>query len=432
MSETASEGSFDLAVVGLWHLGAIAAAGWCETGRRVVGWDGDQELRSGLAAGRGPVVEPGLDEALGRARTTGVLTVSQDPVSAIGSAPVTHLAYDTRVGSAGVPDDPRLDEAVELFALHAPVGATLLVSSQLRVGTCARWSARLAQEERELGLAHAPENLRLGAALDGFLRPPRLVLGADDDTSYEKAATLLRPFDDAPIRTRLASAEMVKHATNTYLALCISFVNDLAWISLANGADPAEVSGALRADPRVSQTAPLRPGTAFSGETLGRDVQTLRAAGEECGRPDLFAAVLTSNDRHSRIAISWLEEALGDLRGTRIGVAGITYKPGTSTLRDSLPMRIVRVLLSRGAVVNVWDPLAEELAPEEGLIRMPSLVEAVEDADALAVLAPLTELADVDWQALRPRRKLVVDASLGVRASTARAAGWSYRGLSAE
>jgi nucleotide sugar dehydrogenase len=419
----------DIAVLGLWHLGAVSVAGWCALGMRVAAWDSDPRLRSNLAGGRAPVIEDGVEDAYAQATREDRLEILADAADAVAGAPVTHLTYDTKVAEADLLD-LRLEEAVEVFSLHAPDGALLLVSSQLPVGTCNRWLARLEDEGRGLGLAHIPENLRLGRALPDFLHPPRLVLGAEDDPTYERAAALLRPLGSKPIRTRLASAEMAKHATNAYLALCIAFANDLASIALERGADPAEVSEALRADPRVSPKAPLRPGTAFSGETLGRDVRILAWADRESGRPSLFQAVLDSNERHSYVGLAWLEQEISAIAGAELAVAGLTYKPGTSTLRDSLPLRIVKELVARGAHVRAWDPLAEEFEPE-GFVRERSLDVAVAGADALLVLTSLPELREVQWESLAPRRRLVIDAALGVNASAARAAGWTYRGLAA-
>jgi UDPglucose 6-dehydrogenase len=231
------------------------------------------------------------------------------------------------------------------------------------------------------------------------------------------------------MRMSLAAAEMAKHATNAYLAFCVAFANDLAWLTLAAGADPSEVAAGLRADPRVSPSAPLRPGTAFSGATLTRDLVTLRDLGEGCGRPELFAAVIDANERHSNVALTWLEESLGSLEGRRIAIAGLTYKPGASTLRDSLPLRLVQTLLERGATVNAWDPGADIFEPPAGFARSSSLEAGIQGADALVVMTALPELADVDWDALRPARRMVVDGCMGVRRATVEAAGWEYRGL---
>lgn len=416
-----------VALAGLWHLGTVAAGAWVESGESVIAWDPDPELRDALAHARAPVAEPGLDEALGKGLERGLLRVSDGPPFA--AAPLAHLAFDTTVGPSGTAEDARLEEAVEMFADTAQDGSLLLVSSQVRVGTCRRWHALLADRDRGLMLAHVPENLRLGRALDDFSRPDRLLIGADDDEAYTAAARALAPFSTTPIRLGLASAEMAKHATNAYLGLCIAFANDLAWLSSSEGADPQEVANALRADPRVSPSAPLRPGTSFSGGTLTRDLSTLSALGERVGRRGLFAAVLEANERHATSTLEWLEDSLGSLTGKRVAVAGLTYKPGTSTLRDSLPLRLVSEILARGASVTAWDPAAEAFDPPPGLTRARSLEACVRDADVLAVLTALPELTSVEWNDLRPAVRLVVDGCLGVDRKAAEAAGWVYRGF---
>lgn len=407
----------------------MAAAAWTAVGKTVIAWDPDGDLRSGLAAGHGAVAEPGLDDALRSALKGKRLAVTTDLAQAITEAPVTHLAYDTAVGPSGRPDDPRLADAVNIFASAAPDGALLLVSSQIPVGTSYAWRELLNAQARGLLLAHAPENLRLGRALEDFLHPDRLLIGADDDAAWERASDILAPFFAVPMRMGLAAAEMAKHATNAYLALCVAFANELAWLALAAGADPSEVAAGLRADPRVSPSAPLRPGTAFSGATLTRDLVTLRDLGKSCGRPELFSAVIEANERHASVALTWLEESLGSLQGRHIAVAGLTYKPGTSTLRDSLPLRLVNLLLQRGATVSAWDPAAEAFEPAPGLTRASSFRACVQNADALTVMTALPELAHADWAALRPARRLVVDGCMGVDRTSAEAAGWTYRGL---
>jgi UDPglucose 6-dehydrogenase len=256
-----------------------------------------------------------------------------------------------------------------------------------------------------------------------------MLIGADDDAAWEAASRALTAFSADPMRMRLASAEMAKHATNAYLALCVAFANDLAWSALAAGADPNEVAAGLRADPRVSPSAPLRPGPAFSGATLTRDLVALRDLGERSGRPELFAAAIESNRRHSDIALAWLEEALGSLRGKHLAVAGLTYKPGTSTLRDSLPLRLVHQLLERGATVSGWDPLAESFGPPAGFTRAPSLESCVDGADALAAMTAVPEMASINWADLRPARRLVVDGCMGIDRRAVEAAGWTYHGM---
>jgi UDPglucose 6-dehydrogenase len=142
-----------------------------------------------------------------------------------------------------------------------------------------------------------------------------------------------------------------------------------------------------------------------------------------------MAAIISANERHASVALTWLEEVLGSVHGRHLAVAGLTYKPGTSTLRDSLPLRLVSQLLERGATVTAWDPAAEAFEPPYGLTRVGSLEACAQDADALAVMTALPQLAEIDWSRLQPARRLVVDGCMGVDRVAAEAAGWTYRGL---
>src|SRR3954447_5785199 len=186
----------------------------------VIAWDAAGDLRSMLADGTGPVREPGLDEALRSAIEGGRLVVTESGAEAMSRAPITHLAYDTIVDSSGRPDDPRLESGVATFAQAAPDGALLLVSSQVPVGTSGTWRRLLDNERRDLRIAYVPENLRLGQALGDFLSPARLLIGVDDDESWDLATNAVMPFHTEPMRMGIAAAEMAKHATNAYLALC--------------------------------------------------------------------------------------------------------------------------------------------------------------------------------------------------------------------
>lgn len=420
----------DIAVLGLWHLGSVSAAGWTMLGRRVVAWDPDPLLREQIAGGRAPVIEPGVSEALQNALDSGNLAIVDALDQAVRAARIVNIAFDSATDLEGGVHDPRLGHAVAGFTRWSAPGSLLLVTSQVPVGTCGGWKARLDEAGRDLSIAHCPENLRLGSALDGFLHPTRILVGVDDEVSWQRAVVALDRIEGPILRLRLASAEMAKHATNAYLALCICFANELAWVARSVDADAREVAEALRADDRVSPKAPLLPGTAFSGATLKRDLVALARAGAACGRADLFEELLHVNERHSRFALELLEEALGTVAGARIGVVGLTYKPGTSTLRDSLPLALTRELASQGADVRAYDPHAEEIGRlDHGFQRVASLREAADDADALVILTALPELADLDWYQLAPRQRLVIDGCGALNPQRLVDVGWAYRGL---
>jgi UDPglucose 6-dehydrogenase len=156
---------------------------------------------------------------------------------------------------------------------------------------------------------------------------------------------------------------------------------------------------------------------------------TLQDLGERCGRPELFSAVVKANERHANVALSWLEDSLGSVHDRHIAIVGLTYKPGTSTLRDSLPIQLMHQLLERGATVSAWDPTADAFEAPPRFTRASSLKACARAADALVVMTALPELGQVDWNGLHPARRLVIDGCMCVDRLAAESAGWTYYGL---
>ncbi|MCI0690344.1 MAG: nucleotide sugar dehydrogenase [Sporichthyaceae bacterium] len=420
-----------VAVIGLWHLGSVAAAGWAALDRQVTAWDPDPALRDMLRAGRGPVTEPRLDELLAEGGRRGRLTVTDTPGDAIRGRPVVHVAFDSRVDEHGRVADDRIAAAVDEVARAGAPGCLLMLGSQVRIGTGRELRGRLCKAGRgDVRLAYVPENLRLGGAVADFLHPSRLVVGVDDEPSWIAAEAAVAGIETpALIRMDLPSAEMVKHATNAYLGLCIAFANELAYIGSTHGARSADVIAALRADPRVSPLAPLRPGEAFSGATLRRD---LRALADASGAgPNLFAEVLAVNEHHAGRLLEVLREELGGLAGRRLAVLGLAYKAGTSTLRDSLPVWLIRRMLDEGAAeVRGYDLFAEPVPdPPAGFRRAATLAECVASADAVVVLSAIADATGLVWLDLPGRPRLAVDGCGALDAARVRAAGWRYRGV---
>ncbi len=421
-----------VAVLGLWHLGSVTAACWASIGRHVTGWDPDPVLRAQLAAGKPPVREPGLDAMVAEAFASGRLNVAATISDALAAADIVHVAYDSQVDAEGGVDDDRIEEAIDAVASSAPAGCLVLLTSQVPVGTSRRLHARLEAAGRgDVLFACVPENLRLGSAVADFREPARLIVGVDDERAWAAARSALRGVAATPRRMNLPSAELAKHATNAYLALCIAFANELATIAGLHGAAANDVADALRDDPRVSPTAPLRPGAAFSGATLQRDLVALVRARRAAERPDLFATVLAVNDRHARVPLQLLRAEFGYLAGRTLAVLGLAYKPGTSTLRDSLPLRLVREFAAAGAKVRGYDPDADEVAdPPAGFLRCPTLSDCLSGADATVVLSPLAEATALGWLSLPTRRRLVVDGCGGLDEAAVNAGGWRYLGVS--
>ena len=409
--------SFRVAVVGLWHLGCVAAGSLARLGHVVTGIEEDPQQLAMLQGGHAPLREPGLDDLLAEGIGAGRLRFASDLSSAAAAAEVVYVAYDTPVTDGDDVDVSSVTRTVERIIPSLRPEALLLVQSQVPVGTCGRFRRLLrtgpSSEGREV--AYVPENLRLGQAIDGYLRPDMLVIGGDDPRAHAVADRLLAGIGSPRVLTDLATAEMTKHAINAFLATSISFANELANLCQIQGVDATALISILRRDRRIGPHAPLNPGVGFAGGTLARDVKVLTAVGHAAGyTPRLFDAVLQVNEGQKDLPVRWLREVYGGtLRGLRVAVLGLTYKPGTSTLRRSDAVVLIRRLAADGVSVAAADPQADlaETAdlPAFAFTRDP--YEAVEGADALVVMTPWPEFAALDYERVRAgmRRAVVLD-----------------------
>ena len=402
----------NVVVLGLWHLGCVTAACCAEQFPSVVGLDFDTEVVVALQAGKAPLFEPGLDDALGSGLSAGRLRFEEGAdAAALGAADVLWVCYDTPVDDQDVADVGFvLDRLARCLPALRP-GAVVLLSSQVSAGTC----AELARRHPGVADAYSPENLRLGKALDIFRHPERIIAGTRTPEIRAALEGLFEPFCKDVIWMRTESAEMTKHGINAWLALSVTFANELARLCEAVGADAREVERGLRSEPRIGQKAYIRPGASFAGGTLARDVVALTSLARAHGDPAaLFAAILAGNDAHKDWALRRLENLLAPLRDATVAVLGLTYKPGTDTLRRSGAVELAAKLLAAGARVHCYDPAVRELPPElTGASLAASLADTVRDADAAVVATEWPQIKAADWTALVPtmRRCVVIDAN---------------------
>ncbi|WP_341855835.1 UDP binding domain-containing protein [Brachybacterium sp. GPGPB12] len=328
---------------------------------------------------------------------------------ALGSAVLVAVAYDSRTTVNGETDDSRSEDAVRALLARGVSGPAILLSSQVRAGTCERLlrSSGLPADSR--ALVHVPENLRLGSALEDFLHPERLVVGCNAPDLPPVVAELVAQWNARDTRrVRLVEAELVKHGTNVFLSMCIVFANDLGWIARELGADPVAVMEAVRADSRVSPKAPLRPGQAYAGATPQRDVRALWEAGEMFGRDTLFAAVSRSNASHALAPVALLDRILDGLYQRRVCLLGLTYKPGITTLRDSPALRLAKELTAFGCTVTAHDPHAEQIALD-AVDRRCTVSSAATDADCVVLVTAHEEYLSLDLGSLSVRRTNLLD-----------------------
>ncbi len=401
----------NVVVLGLWHLGCVTAA-CCAEHFPTVGLDFDEQTIVALRTGHAPISEPGLDELIRSGLQTGRLSFAHAPdAAALAAADVLWVCHDTPVDENDVADVPFVLDKIAACLPALRPGAIVLISSQIPAGTCRELETR----HPGIPFAYSPENLRLGKALDIFRHPERIVAGVRDANTRAALEPLFAPFCKEILWMRPESAEMTKHGINAWLALSVTFANEIARLCEAVGADAREVERGLRSEPRIGPKAYIRPGAAFAGGTLARDVVALTRLARTHHEPAaIFPAILAGNEAHKDWALGRLRTLLDPLAGATVAVLGLTYKPGTDTLRRSGAVELCAKLLAAGAHVRCYDPAAGDLPPElAGAHRCATLDAAVADADAAVVATEWPQIKDADWSALvaRMRRCVVVDAN---------------------
>ena len=406
-----------VAVLGVWHLGSVTAACTASAGHQVIGWDPDAAVVAGLTRGQAPIAEPGLDALIATCLASGRLAFTTGLQDAVRDADLVWLAFDTPVDDEDRADVEYVVGQAEASFPFLKDGAVVLSSSQLPVGTVARLERAFARiaAGRQVSFSCSPENLRLGKAIDVFTHPDRVIVGVRDDRTADVVTALLAPITNRVERMSVESAEMTKYAINAFLATSVTFINEIAALCEQAGADAKNVERGLKTERRIGPLAYLGPGTAFAGGTLARDVVFLRALGHDVARPTLLMdGVEVSNREHRNWARHRLQAMIGPLAGRTIAVWGLTYKPGTDTLRRSTAVELCRWLVHQGAEVRAHDPAAAALPADlVAVTRSASPQEAAAGADAIVVATEWPEYrkVDVDTLASAMRAHLVVDGN---------------------
>jgi UDPglucose 6-dehydrogenase len=389
-----------IVVQGLWHLGSVTAA-CCAKYFQVIGLDFDAANIAKLDSGQAPLLEPGLNELIAAGLASKKLSFTTDTKIACANAEILWLTYDTPVNDSDESDVESVLANLRKALLHLQKGALVLVSAQLPVGTC----AKLEKEFPQFHFACSPENLRLGKAIEAFEKAERAIVGIRSDAKKALLEELFKPFAAQTIFMRTESAEMVKHALNSFLALSITFINEIARLCEHTGADAKEVSIGLKSEARIGPKAYLGPGGPFAGGTLARDVVTLSKLAEANGETiSVIPAIKQSNDLHRDWAFRRLQSRLGDLHGKKIAVLGLTYTTNTDTLRRSAAVELCRQLLSAGAKVYAFDPAVKNLPTELNSISLAGdIPAALADVEAVAVCTEWPQFRQADWAKIIPQ-----------------------------
>ncbi|MBO9170428.1 nucleotide sugar dehydrogenase [Rhizobium sp. L245/93] len=414
----------NVCVQGLWHLGAVTAACLASVGHEVVGLDDNVDTITGLKSGKAPLLEPGLNELLAAGLQKGNLSFTTHATAASSDAEIVWIAYDTPVDN-----DDRADIEFVFSRVTASMplmrqGAVVIVSSQMPVGSIKALEAHAASIGRtDLDFVCSPENLRLGNALNVFLKPDRIVLGVRGDGARERLTELLKPITNRLEWMSVESGEMTKHAINAFLATSVTFANEIAAICEIVGADAKEVERGLKTEARIGPKAYLGPGGPFAGGTLARDIEYLGkvSAAVHMATP-LLSSVKVSNDEHKNWVRRKVQDLFEDLTGVDVAIWGLTYKVGTSTLRRSQSVELCDWLISKGAKLHVHDPAATNLPKNwaTAVTRHDSAVEAAQGARILIVGTEWSEYRS-DIEKLPPgdgETLVVIDANRFLQAQS--------------
>jgi len=409
----------NISVVGTGYVGLVVGACLAETGNQVVGADVDAAKIDGLKQNRLPIYEPGLDRLVERNQAAGRLSFTTDVAESIGQGDVVFIAVGTPPDEDGSADLRHVLAVAETIGQHMKRETVIVTKSTVPVGTAAKVSECVSRHARfPFHVVSNPEFLKEGAAVDDFMKPDRVVLGAETDHARSVMAELYAPF----VRTGkpiifmdIPSAEMTKYAANAMLATRISFMNDIANLCERVGANVDLVRKGIGSDDRIGP-AFLFPGPGYGGSCFPKDVKALvKTARDQASCLRILEAVEAVNDEQKHRMFEKLRQALGeDLTGARVAVWGLAFKPNTDDMRDAPSLALIDKLLDAGATVAAHDPVAMD----EGKRRLGDRVhfaassyDALTDADALAVVTDWNEYRHPDFARIKRtlRRPIIVD-----------------------
>jgi UDPglucose 6-dehydrogenase len=416
-----------ISVVGVGWVGLVTASCFAELGHPVVAMDINQAKIDALDRGDVPIHEPGLAELVAGNRDRLRFTTSVDEL--LSAARLMFCCVDTPPTYSGDADLSSVQAVVE--TLPAEGGHVLIMKSTVPSGT----GAAIRREKPDLTYISCPEFLKEGTAVDDFLHPDRVVVGADpgDEAAADAVEELYRPLGGEIVRTDVASAEMIKLASNAFLATKISFINEIANVCEGVGADVGEVARGMGLDERIGPSF-LRPGLGFGGSCFPKDVSALKMlAGNSGYHFQLLTSVIEVNELQKRRVVQKLEKHLGALVGKRIALLGLAFKPNTDDMREASSLVLASRLQGEGATVVAYDPVAEDRAGEllPSVEMRDSALAAVDGADAVILVTEWPEFAELDWAEVAGRMatRVLIDGRNFLDADAIRAAGIVYEGI---
>ena len=426
-----------ISVIGTGYVGLVTGTCFADMGHHVICLDIDTHRIELLNQGVIPIYEPGLKQLVDQNVKAGRLSFTTDYPTAIKDAQFAFIAVGTPSNNEGEADLQYVKSVANSIAQNLDHSIIIVNKSTVPVGT-GDWVAEIILEQNgkdtpKFCVVSNPEFLREGSAINDFMLPDRVVLGSSNREAAEKVAELYEALRAPIMITDLRTAEMIKYASNAFLATRISFINEMANICESLGADVREVAKGMGMDKRIGP-AFLDAGLGWGGSCFPKDVRALAHMAATRGtHPQLLQAVMDINQNQRQRAVTKLEQSLGDLKGRRIGVLGLSFKPNTDDTRDAPALDIIRLLLAKGADVQGYDPQAmkvsKTLIPELSLRDNP--YEVARDADALLLATEWNEFKSLDFKKIKQamRGNVILDGRNIWDGQALHEMGFEYMGI---
>jgi UDPglucose 6-dehydrogenase len=401
----------NIAVIGAGYVGLVSAAGLASLGHHVRLGEANPERLAELIDGGVPIYETGLERVIQESVSNGLLSFHGDNGGAVEEASVILLALPTPMAPDGSANLTVIESALRALAPSIAEDAVVVLKSTVPVGTVARFQALLDDLDVQATVASNPEFLREGSAVSDFFHPDRIVIGTHSDMAADRLREMYQGIQSPVIVTSPESSEMIKYASNAYLATRITFANALANLCEAVGADITDVLGGMGHDRRIGHHF-LNPGPGYGGSCFPKDTRALVAIADEAGYDfSLLRGVIAVNDLQLERVVAKIAAEASDLSNARIGLWGLAFKAGTDDVRESPAVRIADSLTAEGARVVAYDPAVDTIGNQD-VVVVNDPVEAARDADVLVIATEWPEFIGVDLRSVRDimAGSVIVDA----------------------
>ena len=428
-----------IAVIGTGYVGLVTGACFAEYGVDVTCVDVDAGKIEKLNNGIIPIYEPGLDQIVEKNSKAGRLRFTTDIKTAVEGALVVFLAVGTPPKPDGSPDMSYYQQAAKDVAEAMNGYKVLVTKSTVPIGT-GKWLREFVGENQttktNFGVASNPEFLREGAAIDDFMRPDRVVIGSNEEDAIAIMKDLYRPLyliETPIVITSLEAAELIKYAANAFLATKITFINEVANLCDAIGCDVHDVARGMGMDNRIGRKF-LHPGPGYGGSCFPKDTRALTTVADQFGvETRIVDAVIEANERQRDAMIPKIEKMVGDLKGKKIGVLGLSFKPETDDMRESPAIDIVHAIVKRGGTVCAYDPVAMDEAKHylNGIEYATDEYDALVDADALVIITEWNQFRALDMERVKSLLKTpkIIDLRNIYEPEDMRQHGFEYVGV---